>query len=339
MTELDMTGMDLPEPTISSAISRRDLKLLQFSTVQERKGYKAELGFSPVLFSQVCLPYKDPKNIDVWARRNGDVILKVTADVVTDPVTGLTERRYTHGIMPRLFIAYFTTEANRTNSRVIDLGKSLTEFLRALGLPHTGANAKRLRDHMRRFFGAQITFEGPAVDREGRKTSGRRTIYFKFADEMTLATDNEDEGPQSDIVRYRKDWDSEVKLSEAFFTEIMDRPVPLDLNALRQLGSSALRMDIYLWLCHKMSFVHKETFIKWETLYGQFGSQYKEPRQWKSAFIEELAAVAKVYPGLNMEEQKGYLILRPSPTPIAMIPAGSKTSKVVFAADRRAIEG
>ena len=41
-------------------------------------------------------------------------------------------------------------------------------------------------------------------------------------------------------------WDSKIELSEKFFNEIINHPVPLDLNTLTALKRSTLGLDLYL---------------------------------------------------------------------------------------------
>jgi hypothetical protein len=61
-------------------------------------------------------------------------------------------------------------------------------------------------------------------------------------------------------------FDSKVILSQPFFREIIDRPVPLDKRALAALSKSPLQLDIYCWLTYRMSYLKRETVIPWEAL-------------------------------------------------------------------------
>ena len=47
-------------------------------------------------------------------------------------------------------------------------------------------------------------------------------------------------------------WESKVRLSEAFFNEIVSHPVPLDLTTLKALKRSPLGLDLYLWLTYRI---------------------------------------------------------------------------------------
>ena len=62
------------------------------------------------------------------------------------------------GTNPRLILAWVCTEAVRTGSRDIVLGRSLSEFMRKLGISSTdGRGQARLRNQMERLFGCTVS--------------------------------------------------------------------------------------------------------------------------------------------------------------------------------------
>jgi uncharacterized FlgJ-related protein len=68
-----------------------------------------------------------------------------------------------------------------------------------------------------------------------------------------------------------------------------------------------------------MSYLKKTCEIPWPLLQTQFGSDYgtsgQGVRDFKRAFLRELKKVITIYPA-NIDEEKSYLILKPSPTHI-----------------------
>ena len=46
-------------------------------------------------------------------------------------------------------------------------------------------------------------------------------------------------------------WQSKIELGEDFFNEIINHPVPLDMNTLTALKRGALGLDLYLWLVYR----------------------------------------------------------------------------------------
>ena len=62
------------------------------------------------------------------------------------------------GNLPRLLLAWVSTEAVRTRSHVLVLGDSLSEFMRTLGVySSAGGVATRLRNQMDRLFNAHVS--------------------------------------------------------------------------------------------------------------------------------------------------------------------------------------
>ena len=72
------------------------------------------------------------------------------------------------GNYPRLLLAWVSTEAVRTQSRVIVLGSSLAKFMRELGIYSSGGReGTKLRNQMRRLFDCtvQLTYNDMNVER------------------------------------------------------------------------------------------------------------------------------------------------------------------------------
>ena len=113
-------------------------------------------------------------------------------------------------------------------------------------------------------------------------------------------------------------WTSTVTLGKRFFEEISQRPVPIDMRALRALRGSSMRLDIYSWLTYRMSYLERATTIPWEALQGQFGADYplntQGLRDFKKSFLAQLQSVLTVYPSARVEPRDSGLTLFPSPT-------------------------
>ena len=72
---------------------------------------KKDAAYLPRELVQVTLPHKNPGNIPVWRRTNGNVTVGIEpgADLKTGKSYG-----YPYGIIPRLLLFWMTTEAVRT---------------------------------------------------------------------------------------------------------------------------------------------------------------------------------------------------------------------------------
>ena len=117
---------------------------------------------------QVTLPHANPGDVPIWKRSNGNITLSLQPgwDHENNKPLG-----YPYGTVPRLLLFWITTEAIRTKNRRIELGTSLNEFMRQLGLnPSTGGgvrgDARRLRDQMDRLFQSRVSLT--ASTKQGR---------------------------------------------------------------------------------------------------------------------------------------------------------------------------
>ena len=84
-----------------------------------------DLGFMARTIALCSLPRSNPGNRSKYVRRNGPYTLGMTAGINT---------KLPFGNLPRLLLAWVCTEAVRTQSRVLVLGDSLSDFMRTLGV-------------------------------------------------------------------------------------------------------------------------------------------------------------------------------------------------------------
>ena len=86
-------------------------------------------GFMARMMALCSLPRTNPGNRFRYVRRNGPYKLIMSA-------TG--DHKLPFGNLPRLILAWLSTEAVRTQNREIVLGKSLSDFMRELGIYSSG---------------------------------------------------------------------------------------------------------------------------------------------------------------------------------------------------------
>ena len=175
-----------------------------------------DMGFMARMMALCSLPRTNPGNRKEYKRVNGPYTLYMIAG---------GGNKLPFGNFPRLLLAWVCTEAVRTQNRELVLGRSLSEFMRTLGVySSAGGVATRLRNQMRRLFNAhvQLVYEDECSEATVNALIARRTEFWwnpKRPDESTL-------------------WKSKLELSEDFFNEIIRHPVPLDLNTLTALKRS-----------------------------------------------------------------------------------------------------
>ena len=111
----------------------------------------ADLGFMARTMALCSLPRSNPRDRLRYVRRNGPYTLVMNAG-------GLY--RLPFGYLPRLLMAWLSTEAVRTQSRVLILGSSLSGFMRKLGMGDDSGSPRgdrtRLRNQMRRLFNDHV---------------------------------------------------------------------------------------------------------------------------------------------------------------------------------------
>ena len=261
-------------------------------------------GFLARTMALCSLPRTNPGNRLQYKRVNGPYKLIMSA-------TG--DYKLPHGSNPRLILAWVCTEAVRTGSRDIVLGRSLSEFMRKLGISSTdGRGQARLRNQMKRLFNCSVQLNYTAA---GRETSATALVA-----ELTDFWWNPKHPDQTGL------WESKVRLSEAFFNEIIRHPVPIDMNTLKALKRSPLGLDLYLWLTYRIFALASSQPLTWHQLYRQFGadpdkaSDKNTVRDFRRHALREMKKIKLAWPDLNYATPRGVLILYPSVPHISPAP-------------------
>ena len=278
----------------------------QVNQLVEASEADPDMGFMARLLALCSLPRTNPGDRLQYKRVNGPYKLVMVAGA---------DNKLPYGNLPRLLLAWVSTEAVRTGSRVLILGDSLSEFMRTLGVySSAGGVANRLRNQMDRLFNAHVSMI--YEDERGKATVNsliaRRTEFWwnpKRPDERVL-------------------WESKIELGEDFFNEIIQHPVPLDMNTLTALKRSSLGLDLYLWLVYRTFPLRAPQRITWRQVYRQFGvdparaSDRVTVRNFQREVLRELKKIKLAWTGLNYSTAPGVLILHPSTPAIAPLNQG-----------------
>ena len=256
-----------------------------------------DTGFMMRLLALCTLPRTNPGNRDKYIRRNGPFTLVMTA-------TGTAKLPY--GTLPRLLLAWVCTEAVRSQSRTLVLGRSLAEFMRTLGLHPSGGSQRgdriRLQNQMQRLFNASVQL---VYERDGRSVS----VGSLVADRTDFWWDPR--RPEDPVL-----WDSTIELGEKFFNEIIACPVPLDVNVLKAIKRSPLGLDLYLWLTYRLFGLGEPLSLTWRQLYRQFGSNPVADRRTVDDFrkdvLRELGKLKDAWPSFEYGTPRGCLKLKPT---------------------------
>lgn len=262
---------------------------LAFET-EEAKTANA-LGYMARLLVQVTMPHSKPVHNE-FERQNGNVAVRMVAP----SKIGLP-----YGTYPRLLMAWVTKEAVLKGGRTLELGDSLSGFMRDLGLNPTGGrwgSIARLQDHLGRLVTSSISYTYEAK-------GAWMTAALHPVESAGLWWD-----PKSP--EQRDLWKSCLILNQRFFEEITRSPVPYDQRVLRKLARtrSPLAMDIYFWLTHRLSYLKKPARIPWTYLEAQFGGEYKRTSDFRAAFVKQMAKVQAHYP-VRCEAREDVFMLWP----------------------------
>jgi hypothetical protein len=253
-----------------------DSLLAEHFTIEANEAKEAgALGYMARSLVQATLPHSKMAGNE-FVRKNGAYTLTILAP---------SEIGLPYGSIPRLLTAWVTTEAVRTKSYELELGNTLSEFMRELGLVPTGGrwgSITSLREQIWRLFSCSISCHYENEDR-------RIANNYHIASKAELWWDPQ-RPKQSSL------WQSTVTLSQDFFKEIIENPIPIDMRALKALKRSPMALDIYCWLTYRMSYLRKPGYpIPWEALQLQFGAGYPFTAQGKSDFKKKfLLALKKV---------------------------------------------
>ena len=160
-------------------------------------------------------------------------------------------------------MAWISTEAVRTQNRVLVLGDSLSDFMRSLGIYSSDGKAyTRLRNQMDRLFNASVRL---IYEDE----HGKRFVSSAIADRGEFWWNPK--RPNERVL-----WDSKIRLGEDFFNGIVRHPVPLNMNTLTAMKRSPLGLDLYLCLVYRIFSLRRPMRLSWPTLYRQ--SEWTRPR-------------------------------------------------------------
>jgi hypothetical protein len=258
--------------------------------------HESDLAFLAREFIMCTLPHSDPGEVPVWSRTNGVFTLRLY------PGTDEQGRSYglPYGPLPRLLLAWIITEAIRTGSPKLYVGRSFSEFMGKLGLSaYTGRGVRgddrRLRDQMRRLFYCLISFEySTAPDNRVRVRMlpvESDTRYFdrkgRLMDEDEICT---------------------IELGERFFKAVTAYCVPLDVRVLHYLKGSPLALDLYAVLnreAFRAQQSSEDRFLAWEWLHEQLGSEYATLKNFRAKCLPHLQEIVKLCPALGISVRRG----------------------------------
>lgn len=250
------------------------------------------IGFLFSGWCQTALPHRKLPDDKVWTLKTDYVRLMIEPGSI-DRNDEVVRVGVPYGSRARLILLYLQSEAIRTKSRQIELGRSLRIWLGKLGVPIGGKSMKDVRDQALRLSRCRMTFQITQGDKVG-------FINQNLVDTAMFSTDVGGSLLET------------VHLSERFFAELQRHPVPLQEAAIKALSNNSQALDIYCWLAYRLHSLPCATDITWAALMPQFGGAYSDKKEFRRRFIESLQMALAVYPDAKVEVVRGGLKLERS---------------------------
>jgi hypothetical protein len=285
------------EAALRSDIDRRVVEAAAAYLASE----DAEVGFLYSGWAQAALPHKRLPDDAPWQVTTDRVTLIVQPGLRAVPSGEPVSVGVPYGSRSRLILLYLQSEALRTNSREIELGRSLHAWLRRLGIPIGGKSMRDVRDQAERLSRCRMSF----TIRQGGRTG---LVNQNLLDTSMFV---EEDGAQSSL------FIETATLSEMFFQQLRKHPVPIEETAVRQIANNSMALDLYCWLAYRLHALAESTPIGWRALHQQFGRGVRRLDHFKEQFRETLALALAVYPDAEVEVHERGVTLRLSRPPVA----------------------
>ena len=255
------------------------------------------LGFTYSGFCLTALPHRNP-TVELWRREGHRITLLIESGKNRQgaPV-GLP-----YGSTARMILLYLQTRALQTDSRIVEIGRSMNVWLHRMGLPIGGNTYRQVREQGRRISACHLTF---FHDAQGGGELRHNGAFVENALQFSDATPEQGEL-----------WHETVELNDRFFRAMKQHPVPLLDAALCQLSGKSMALDIYIWLAYRLHKLERQTAISWPALYGQFGVGFKALKHFKPEFSKNLKLALAAYPDARVTVPEEGIVLLPSHAPI-----------------------
>lgn len=273
---------------------------------------EGEVGFLYSGWAQAALPHRKLPPEAIWEVKNEHVTLIVQPGLRAQANGPAVPVGVPYGSRARLILLYLQTEALRSGSREVELGRSLHQWLNRLEIPIGGKSMRDVRDQAERISRCRMSFE---ITKGGR----RGLINQSIVDEA-MFFDVGDEGQGSLFTE-------KATLSQSFFDQLKKHPVPIEEAAVRQIANNSLALDVYCWLAYRLHVLNGPVPIAWKSLHEQFGKGVTRLDHFKTYFKDTLALAQAVYPAADVRLDARGVTLHPSPAPVKSRPprlAGSR---------------
>ncbi len=208
------------------------------------------------------------------------------------------------GSYARLILLFLQTEALRTGSREVELGRSWRDWMFRIGVPWGGSSGKAVREQAELLSRCRLTFH--------LQGNGRSGLVNQSIVDRALFIEAPAEGARQGRLSLET-----AKLSEGFFEQLKRHPVPLEEAAIKSLANNSAALDCYVWLAYRLHSLTSPRLVTWKALKAQHGQGFKQLYHFKNKFPGVLGMATAVYPEAKVDVTEQGLILKPSRPPVA----------------------
>jgi hypothetical protein len=265
-----------------------------------------DLSFLHSGLCQTALPHSRPAEDHIpWHRRSGRFSLIVQPGVVDTGRGGQGAVRYVgvpYGPKARLILIHLQTEGLK--SRTVNLGASLSAFMRSLGLAVTGGQRgtiNAVREQALRIAQCSFTMQWNEDTPDGEHTIISNT---RIVDRLELWRSEQDR------------WSETVELSDRFHTHLCEHAVPLDKRGIAHLAGNSLGLDLYALFAYRLPRLIRDTHLRWSHLQAQIGADQKAKEGLARRIRDVLPEVLTAYPQARVEVSSSGIVLKPSPSAV-----------------------
>jgi hypothetical protein len=202
-----------------------------------------------------------------------------------------------------MILLYLQTEAVRTRSREVELGRSMNRWLTAMGVNNGGKGYSLVREQSWRLSLCRLTFFSTSDE-------GRQITNGSFVRNTILPCRPDDASTQLSL------WRERVVLDEAFYSSLVEHPLPVRETAIR--ACSPQHGDRYLRLARLQAVAAEEAEA--DSLAGVLRPVRRwlhTPAAFRQHVKEPLALALAAYPEARVEvDDDAGVTLHPSAPPV-----------------------
>jgi len=273
--------------------------------VEAAAGYmsaeESEVGFLYSGWAQSALPHKKLADDANWQVHTDHVSLVVQPGVRPSLTGDAIPVGVPYGSRARLIILYLQSEALKTHSREVELGKTLHAWLRRLEIPIGGKSMAAVKDQAERISRCRMSFQV----KQGTRTG---LVNQSILDTAMFIEDDSTQGSL---------FIEKAKLSEMFFEQLKKHPVPIEENAIAMIANNSMAIDVYCWLAYRLHSLSVPKLVTWKALHAQFGRGLARLDHFRWYFTQNVNLALAVYPDAKVNVDSRGLVLNPSRPPVA----------------------